>query len=177
VQLRPDIDAVFAQLRQTASRTEARGVAVLTPERKLALVPSLPETPAVQTMAANLDKLIPAATRRNIVGIGYTATASLTQANDPNQSAPFFALLAGLCYIGHAVWVFEGHPSALEAGCRDGDVLIVDSGVRPSLAAGWTDTASAVMRNPNILVFDRASARLNVLKQVGAGGDRLVFQA
>jgi hypothetical protein len=177
VEPRPDIDAVFAQVRQTASRGNPRGIAVLTPERQLALVPMLPDTPAVKTMAANLAKLVPAAARRNIVGIGYTAPSSLSQPNDPNQSAPFFALLAGLCHVGHLVWVFEGHASALEAGCREGDVLIVDSGVRHLLPDGWQDTVAAVMRNANILVFNRTNAKLGVVKQVGARSDQLEFSA
>jgi len=172
---RPDSEAVFAQLRQTASRTKPRGVAVLTPERHVAIVPTLPETPAVRTMAANLDKLIPAATNRNIAGIGYTVASSLTRANDPNQSAPFFTFLVGLCQIGHTVWVFEGHPSALEAGCRDADVLIVDSGVRHLLAPGWPDTVAAAMRNVNILVFERTTAKIGVLRQVGNRRDQLEF--
>ena len=172
-----NLDAVFAQVRNTAARAEPRGVAVLTPERRLAIVPTLPDTPAVRAMAANLNKLIPAETKRNIVGIGYTAESSLSQATDPHQSAPYFAFLAGLCRIGHSVWVFEGHASALEAGCREGDVLIVDSGVRPLLAAGWQDTVAAVMRNVNILVFDRANAKIGVLQQVGTRRDQLEFLA
>jgi hypothetical protein len=167
--------AIFAQLRQTAARTNPRGVAVWSAEGTLIVVPALPETPAVRTMAANLDRLIPAATRRNIVGLGYTGAGSFTQPNHPNQSPPFLAFLVGLCQIGHTVWVFAGHPAALEAGCRDADVLIVDSGVRPLLAPGWVDTASAVMRNVNILVFDRTNARIGVLQQIGNGRDRLEF--
>lgn len=176
VEPRPDIDAVFAQLRKTAAfQSTPRSVAVLTPERHLIRVPTPEETPAVATMAANLDRLIPAAAKRNIAAIGYTVASSFSHANDPNQSAPFFTLLAGLCYIGHPVWVFEGHPSALEAGCRDADVLIVDSAVRPALAQGWVETAAAVMRNVNILVFDRTNAKIAVLKQVGNRRDQLEF--
>jgi len=173
---RADIEAVFARLRKTAaSQSNPRGVVVLTPERKLIVVPAPEATPAVAAMAANLNKLIPAATGRSIAGIGYTVASSFAQANDPNQSAPFFTLLVGLCYIGHAVWVFEGQPSALEAGCRDADVLIVDSAVRPALAQGWVETVAAVMRNANILVFDRTNAKLAVLKQVGNRRDQLEF--
>ena len=170
-----DIEALFKGVRTNAASTAIRGVVVLTPERKVVRMPTLPETSAVTTMKANLDKLIPAATRRNIAGIGYTVASSLTQANDPNQSAPYYAFLVGLAQIGHSVWVFEGHPSALEAGCRDADVLVVDSGVRPLLAQGWVDKAASVMRNVNILVFDRTNAKIGVLRQVGSRRDQLEF--
>lgn len=174
VKPRPDIEAVFAQLRQTAARLNPRGVAVLTPERKVFIVPTPDETPAVRMMAANLDRLIPAATRRNITGIGCTLASAL-QANSANQLAPFFAILVGLCHIGHTVWVFEGHASALEAGCRETDMIILDSAARPLLAQGWMDTAAAVMRNVNILMFDRTNAKLVVLRQVGNRRDQVEF--
>ena len=172
-----NIEALFAQLRASAARETVRGVQVLTPERKLLLVPTLARTPAVEKMMANLDKLIPAATKRNIAAIGYTEASSLNRPDHPMQSAPFFALLVGFCQIGHSVWVFEGHPSALEAGCREADVLIVDSGVRPALGSGWADKAAGAMRNANVLVFDRINARLTVLKQVGRRTDQLEFSA
>ena len=76
-------------------------------------------------------------------------------------------MLMGLTYIGHAVWVFEGHPSAFVAGCRHADVLIVDSSMLGGLEDGWEDRAAAVMRNANILVHDRSTFQLRILHKVG----------
>ena len=71
---------------------------------------------------------------------------------------PFLGLLLGLAYIGHSVWIFEGHPSALAAGCRNADVLIVDGDMVPHLQEDWTAVASSVMRHREIYVHDRASS-------------------
>lgn len=92
-----------------------------------------------------------------------------------NQTVPFFGMLAGLSYIGHCVWIFEGHSSALAAGCRDADVLIVDSAMAQFLPAGWQDTAAGSMRSPNILLHDRQTFKLRALRKVGAGAN-LEFQ-
>jgi len=78
-------------------------------------------------------------------------------------------MLVGLSYIGHSVWVFEGHASALAAGCREADVLIVDSALRGKLCAGWEAMCEATMRNANILLHDRADFQLGVLRRAAAG--------
>jgi hypothetical protein len=56
--------------------------------------------------------------------------------------------------------VFEGHPSALAAGCREADVLIVDGAMVPYLQADWTAVASSAMKRPEIYVHDRATYSL-----------------
>jgi len=55
------------------------------------------------------------------------------------------------------VWVFEGHPSALAQGCRDADLLLVDSGMLPELERNpdWQATAEQVMRTPDIKLVSR----------------------
>jgi hypothetical protein len=84
-------------------------------------------------------------------------------------------MLVGLSYIGHAVWVFEGHASALAAGCREADVLIVDSAMRPLLPPAWDADAAAAMRNGNILVHNRATFQLAMLRKAGTDAARLQF--
>jgi hypothetical protein len=73
------------------------------------------------------------------------------------------------------VWIFEGHPSALQAGCRDADVLIVDSAMLPVLQTDWQDVAAAAMRNANLLVHDRANFQLRVARKIGTNNARLEF--
>lgn len=70
------------------------------------------------------------------------------------------SFLLAFAYIGHAVWVFEGHFSALAAGCRDADLLLVDGGLVPFLQPDWIKVVSPVMRNPEIYVHDRATYAL-----------------
>ena len=61
----------------------------------------------------------------------------------------------GLLLTHVAVWVFEGHPSALSAGCREADVLIVDGAMVPHLQQDWIAVASSAMKHPEIYVHDR----------------------
>jgi len=175
----PDIEAVFASVRRTASGGRgARSLVVVTPQRKLLVMPVLSETPALRTMAANMDKFISSAVPRNVAAIAYTVLAPHKEkpdAADAARNIPFFGLLLGMSFSGHNVWVFEGHPSALAAGCRDADVLIVDSGMRPCLQADWLETVVHVMRNPNILVHNRATFQLAAVRKVGQRADRLEF--
>ena len=117
--------------------------------------------------------MIPSAVKRNVVAIAYTGFATgaaVPSLQDASKSVPFLGILMGLSYMGHSVWIFEGHASALAAGCRDADVLIVDSGMRPFLHAGWEEEASKVMRNANILFHDRATFQLRVIRKVGSSG-------
>jgi hypothetical protein len=61
---------------------------------------------------------------------------------------PFLGFLLGFGYIGHAVTIFEGHPSALAIGLQGADML-------PFLQQDWADVADRVMRKPDIFVFGR----------------------
>jgi hypothetical protein len=180
VSIRSDIEEVFARLRQTAAAPGAEGgIAILKPDRTHLVMPRLAATPALESMAMNMDRVVPGAVKRNIAAIAYTLfdgpPGAVPGLAEVSKAIPFLGILVGLCYIGHAVWVFEGHASALAAGCRDADVLIVDSAMRAFLAPAWAGTAAVEMRNPNILVHDRASHKLAMIRKAGTDGDRLQF--
>ncbi len=76
---------------------------------------------------------------------------------------PFFGLLRKLGYLGHAVWIFEGHVSAMAAGCQDADVLIVDDGMMPYLPGNWRSVATRAMRGSEVHVFERKTGSLRRL--------------
>jgi hypothetical protein len=89
------------------------------------------------------------------------------------QAIPFFGLLIGLAYIGHKVRVFDGSHAPLTLGCKDADVLIVDSGKLPD---DWQAVASAAMHNANIFVHDRETYKLRIVQKVGEVADRINYQ-
>jgi hypothetical protein len=180
ISMRSDIQEVFARLRQTAAAPGTEGgIAILKPDRTHLVMPRLATAPSLESMAKNLNRMIPAEVPRNIAVIAYTLFETQTGAApglaDVNKAIPFLGILVGLSYIGHAVWVFEGHASALAAGCRDADVLIVDSAMRACLATAWEGDAAAAMRNSNILVYDRATLQLGIVRGTGADGGGLQF--
>lgn len=164
-----DLEGIFAKVRKTAAGERRRAaLVVLRPDRQTLVLPAMAQTPALRHAALSLERLVPASIKRNIAVIAYTVFPG----GDPNihevgRAIPFLGMLMGLAYIGHAVWVFEGHPAAFLAGCRHADVLIADSSMVASLQEGWQDSAAGVMRNANILVHDRGTFQLRILHKVG----------
>ncbi len=160
------IDAVFNTARKAAGREAQlpgdenpdRYLVVVTPGRMLMQVPCPPAGSMPPERVAPMEKMLPGAVPRNIGVIAFTDIKAVQQ--DISQAIPFVGLLMGFAYIGHAVWVFEGHPSALTAGCREADLLLVDGGMVPYLPGGWPGTAASVMRHQEIYVHDRAAFQL-----------------
>ena len=153
VDVRDDIDEVFANVRKAAAGDKGpRGLVVVRPDRRYLVLPALPATPALTVSAADMERLIPSAVKRNVAVIGDTGfaakeagrTAVASSIVDANRSIPFFGILMAMSHSGHPVWIFEGHSSALAAACRHADVLIVDSGMLPFLRRGWEDAASGL---------------------------------
>jgi hypothetical protein len=166
----PNIEAVFAQARQEAgtdaklpSGAAGRRVIVVTPGRMLMVQPCPPPGSMPAAQVASIEKLVPPTVRRNIAAIASTELKALMA--DPAKAIPFLGLLLGFAYIGHTVWVFEGHASALAAGCRDADVLIVDGGMVPHLPSDWQTLAASTMRHREIYAHDRAGFALQRVVQ------------
>jgi hypothetical protein len=178
---RSDIEEVFANVRRTAAgRGAGDGLVIVKPDRTHVVMPRLAETEALKKMAENMDAMVPASTQRNIAAIAFTVLAAADGGPpglvEVSKAIPFLGMLVGFSYIGHAVWVFEGHASALAAGCRNADILLVDSAMRPLLAPGWDEKAAAVMRNANILVNNRTNFALSAVRKVGTDTSRIEFK-
>lgn len=162
----PFIEEVFERARQSArdGSVEAgapegqRHIVVVTPGRLLLLQ----RAPAPGTMSAEktapAESFMPREPARNIAVISYTELLAVR--SDIWKAIPFAGILTALAYIGHAVWIFEGHPSALAAGCRDADILIVDDGMIPFLQEDWADVAAGAMRREEIFVHMRSTFSL-----------------
>jgi len=172
-------EQIFAQVRKIAvGETGTPGVVIVRKDRKPLIFSKLAESPQLNAQAAGLAKLVPPAVKRKIAVIATTSFAgeqTTPSIADASKAIPFLGNLMGFCYLGHAVWIFDGNGACLAAGCREADLLIVDSALLPALAPRWQDTASQVMRNANILVQDRASFQLRIVKKAGASRDSLDF--
>ena len=161
------LEDIFDKARKAAAAdtTPAKGknrhVVVVTPGRMIMLHPCPAPGTMDQQAVESVEKLMPSKTQRNVSVIAYTELKALRA--DVVKTIPFYGLLTGLAYIGHAVWVFEGHSSALAAGCREADLLIADCEMVPFLASDWMRTASSVMRRALIFAHDRATFSLRRL--------------
>lgn len=154
-----DIEGLFEQARAMARQGN---LVVLRQDGKHLFLPTLKPTSVKPEMRAAIEQIVPSTIKRFVAVIGDTSWASSSQPSlqAANQSIPFWGLLMGLSSIGHAVWVFQGSADILCAGCSGADVLIVDSASLAALPGNWQAQASKVMRNPQILVHDRASYKL-----------------
>ncbi|MCJ7518184.1 MAG: hypothetical protein MUO42_00730 [Anaerolineaceae bacterium] len=162
VDIRPDIESVFIKARKAADDSREgedglyhRQVIIVTPGRllisKMCPLPSELTTDEL----SRLSSLIPPHSLRNISVIANTYLEAL-KANIL-QAIPFFGYLLGFAALGHKVWVFEGHPSALKAGCRDADILLVDGEMLPFLDENteWRATVLDGMRGKDIKIIAR----------------------
>ena len=106
-----------------------------------------------------LSELEPPQPFINIAVLAYTYLDALKV--DIRRAIPFFDFLLGFAALGHTVWVFEGHTSALAAGCREADLLLVDSGLLPALEAHnpeWRTQALQAMRGDTVKLIARPDA-------------------
>ena len=161
----------FKQVRTKA----AQGLLVMVrPDGRYLLIPALRKENVKAESVAAVERIIPSTTKRNVAVIGDTNWGAVGGPDlrllngagrdqlirAANEAIPFFGILAGFASIGHSVWIFDGADDILESGCREADVLIVDSASLARLPSGWQDKARGVMRKPQILVHDRASYQL-----------------
>lgn len=158
-----NVQKVFDQARQAADhvaagRDNARQVVLVTPGRMLMLQPCPAPGAIPPEFVAEVEKLISPKVKRKIAVIGYTELKALT--TSLAQAIPFFGMLVGMAYIGHSVWVFEGHRSALAAGSKGADVLIVDSAMLPHLSQDWKIVAASENPKLQIYVHDRVNHSL-----------------
>jgi len=148
---------IFAQ--DMAENQSERHLVIITPGRMIKTSDTLP---ARETLApefvSRLETIAPSNKPWNIIAIGMTEFRAFNAS--PNNSVPFLDLLHGFVQIGHAVILFEGHPSGFTQMCRNRDLIVVDSEMIPFLQSDWLETAKSTMRNPNILKVNRKGMRV-----------------
>ena len=164
-----DSSAAFHAARTLAA---TRNVVVVRPDLSLlALACPAPDS-MPSDVVQQMEGIVPSSVKRSIAVITPTAgMPSLAKAEvgspawtEVGRTIPFFGLLNGLSYIGHTVWAFDP-ASAVEAGCKDADVVIIDSVVADSSL----DAVRQVMRDSSIFIHDRATFRLQPAAAEPAG--------
>ena len=153
-------EQIFAVIRKNAME---RKLVILRPDGKQLSVPALGKDAVPPERIAAIERLLPSSIQRRIAVIGETSWTLREQPSlqDAGNAIPFFGMLMGFAAIGHAVWIFDGRmPPVLAAGCRNADLVIVDSGKVTALPPNWQALTASSERKPQILVHDRATYQL-----------------
>lgn len=166
VDIRLDIEKIFERARSSADESiiddeglYRRQVIIVTPGRLLISKPCPLPAELAYDEITRLTGLLPADPPQSIAVIAYTYLEALKR--DINKTIPFFGYLLGFAAVGHKVWIFEGHASALAAGCRNADLLLVDGDLLPYLAENdtWQRVALGSMRGTQIKIIPRGPDR------------------
>jgi len=153
-------DQIFAVIRKGAAERQLK---ILRPDGKLLGIPALAREAAPPDQIAAMERMLPSTVQRRIAVLGNTSWAMAQQPTiqDAGRAIPFFGMLMGFASIGHAVWVFDPATAAvLAAGCREADLVIVDSEKVSALPPNWQALTATGTRRPQILVHDRATYQL-----------------
>lgn len=142
VDIRPGLEAIFTQARELAEGettladgSHLRRVVVVSPGRLLLIKDSFPPDTMPLELRLALEELLPSDRALKIAVIAYTDLDALRK--DIQRAIPFFDHLLGFAYLGHAVWIFEGHISVLEMACLGADYVLVDQRMLPFLDPDW----------------------------------------
>ena len=177
-------------VRTDPSSADEKSVAIISPGRIVFLVPAVPnkknknpELPGEGFLPNKKHLKITVISYSNlpvVVNIGLTAGELIQEGN---KCIPFLGfLLAFAAILGHSVLVFEGHPSAFEAGVKNSDVLMIDSAMLKYLQDDWAEVSFRRM-NPHAKIFihERDGYKLrSVIRKntapvweygIGAGGE------
>jgi hypothetical protein len=164
----PAIETFFAGVRRQAISN--RGVLLVQLYQKPRLIPAPAAGSIKPQLVDGVKSVVSSEQPRSIAAIAAKGTVT-----GDLQRVPYFGLLLGLSYVGHAVWVFDVAKAAIPAGCEEADILIVDSNAIADLPSGWAEDAAVAMRNANVLVFDRTRQKIGALRTAGEVPGRLEF--
>jgi len=158
VDIRPGLDEIFAQAKSLAAEetiladgTHLRRVVIVSPGRLLLIKDSYPPDTLPLESRMVLEELLPTDRSLKIAVIAYTYMDALR--TDIRNAIPFFDYLLGFAYLGHAVWIFEGHASVLEIGCRGADYILVDQRMLPFLIEDWEQVVKEKASVTNVRIL------------------------
>lgn len=76
--------------------------------------------------------------------------------NEAIKKIPFLGYLFALSGVGHNIVAFEGHSSALQIGCKDVDLVLIDGAMVDHLQKDWNAIiTNAIKPEGVIVVFNR----------------------
>lgn len=138
-----------------------RYVAIITPGRVISLAHAPRPGSKSKEELKPIRSILRSETPLQITAISYTKLEAYMADDTKLKCIPFLGFLAAFAYLGHNVLVFEGHPSALEAGVRNSDVVLIDDGMLPFLGENWATTVfNAIKSDARVFLHERKDFEL-----------------
>jgi hypothetical protein len=144
--------AVFDTARLCTQQGDRRQVVMVRPDKSLLCIPCIPRNAMTANQRSQAHRLIPEGSSRNVVVIAPTeldcgapgngAPPAVAQLRAAGKAIPFFGLLLNLASAGNPLWIFEGQKEAVPHGCRQADLLFIDSILADTL------TTNTLVRQP-----------------------------
>lgn len=135
---------------------------------------------------AQAERITPGGIKRNIAVIAPTEliVEPADSARKPlvaqflaaGRTIPFFGMLLNLASVGNPMWIFDGKTEALESGCRNADLLLIDGLLAGKIQMRALDRAAKAMRSENIVIYDRNAKRLHFLRHVSDSPERIAYR-
>jgi len=166
-----DLHSVFKQARQLSAGAETgRSVAIVTPGRLIMPVVCPPASEVSPQMLQGVRAIVAEHPKQQITVIANNnvVASNAFTAREANSLVPFLGYLMGMAFDGHTVIVFEGHPSALAAGCEGSTLLLVDQAMVKHLQADWVVVAASAMKSPSVLMFGRDGSLARIAPDGGS---------
>jgi len=157
VDLQSNNDSVFTDARNVGMGYRRQGgqngerfIALVTPGRLvMQLACPLPGARPMQVIM-DIRARYPVEPPAVIVAIALNDIRAVREIKGAKRAIPFLDYLLDLGYAGHAVSIFEGHPTSFRVAVRGSDLLVVDVAMIPFLQPDWQAVAKEVMRLPLI---------------------------
>ena len=164
VDLHSNNDSVFTDARNAglgyrrppgSGGGSERFIALITPGRLVMQLacPSPGERP--MSVILEIRERYPVEPPAIVVAIALNDIRAVREIKGARRAIPFLDYLLDLGYSGHAVTIFEGHPSAFRIAVKGSDLLVVDAAMIPFIQADWQAVAKQIMRLPLIEVRHR----------------------
>ncbi|MCC6363319.1 MAG: hypothetical protein IT165_07315 [Bryobacterales bacterium] len=178
--------SVLDGARRRASETKPPQIVLVKPDQSFLLFPCTPVSSMKPEQIAQAERITPGGIKRNIAVIAPTEliVEPADSARKPlvaqflaaGRTIPFFGMLLNLASVGNPMWIFDGKTEALESGCRNADLLLIDGLLAGKIQMRALDRAAKAMRSENIVIYDRNAKRLHFLRHVSDSPERIAYR-
>lgn len=143
-----------------------RYVVFVTPGRAIMPLPAAKPNSVSKEKLKPMRDILQTDRPLKITAISYTRLDAYLEDKTKTKCVPFLGFLLAFAYLGHDVLLFEGHPTALQAGVKESDFVLLDSAMLPFMQDDWAEVIfNSLNPNGRVRIHDREGYRLKTIVQ------------